>query len=61
MAGYYDAYGEKEWERLVQTPMDEVSLHIHTELLKEHLRPGMKVLEVGAAGCSKRASQQVSS
>lgn len=49
VAAYYDEYGEKEWERMTKTPWDEVSLHIHTELLKEYLRPGMRVLEVGAA------------
>jgi len=45
---HFDDCGEKEWERLVQTPVDEVSLHLHAELLREHLQAGMNVLEVGA-------------
>ena len=45
---HYDHYGEKEWDRLVRSAVDEVNLHIHTEVLKQHLRSGMEVLEVGA-------------
>ena len=46
---YFDDCGEKEWERLVQTPQDRISLHLHTEFLREHVEPEMKILEVGAA------------
>jgi 2-polyprenyl-3-methyl-5-hydroxy-6-metoxy-1,4-benzoquinol methylase len=45
---HFDDYGEKEWDRLTRSVVDEVNLHIHTELLKRHLRGGMEVLEVGA-------------
>jgi SAM-dependent methyltransferase len=45
---YFDGYGDKEWHRLTQTPFDEVSLHIHTHYLEQHVRPGLRVLEVGA-------------
>lgn len=46
---YFDEYGETEWNRMLATPEDEISLHLHTELLREHLRPCMEVLEIGAA------------
>lgn len=48
IAQYFDAFGAREWERLVRTPADEVSLHVHTQLLTKHLRPGQRVLEIGA-------------
>lgn len=47
-AQYFDQFGEGEWKRLVATPLDEVSLHLHTHYLKKHVRPGMRVLEIGA-------------
>lgn len=46
---YFDDYGGKEWDRLTARPVDEVSLYLHTELLREYLRPGARVLEIGAA------------
>jgi cyclopropane fatty-acyl-phospholipid synthase-like methyltransferase len=46
---YFDENGETEWNRMLATPIDEISLHLHTEFLREHLRPGMEVLEIGAA------------
>jgi SAM-dependent methyltransferase len=45
---YFDNFGEQEWERLVQTPVNEVSLYIHTHYLKKHITPKWKVLEIGA-------------
>jgi len=45
---YFDEFGTREWERLVQTPTDETSLHIHTHYLKKHISPNQRVLEVGA-------------
>jgi SAM-dependent methyltransferase len=45
---YYDEYGDKEWRRLTQTPFDEVSLHVHTHYLEQHVQPGSHVLEIGA-------------
>lgn len=48
VATYFDQFGEKEWDRLTRTPADEVSLHIHAHLLRRHLRPGSRVLEIGA-------------
>lgn len=48
IARYYDEYGEKEWERLVSSPINEVNLHVHTHYLKEYVSAGAKVLEIGA-------------
>ncbi len=48
IAGYFDQYGLREWNRLVETPVDEVSLYLHTTYLEKYITPGMHVLEVGA-------------
>jgi len=45
---FYDAYGDREWQRLTATPEDEVKLHVHTHYLRKHLQAGMRVLEIGA-------------
>jgi len=45
---YFDEFGVREWERLVRTPVDEISLHIHIHYLKKHISPNQKVLEIGA-------------
>lgn len=48
VARYFDDLGIGEWNRLLQTPVDEVSLHIHTHFLTKHVLPGSRVLEIGA-------------
>ena len=48
IANYYDQYGDKEWERLLADPVAEISLHIHTQTLKEYIPTGARVLEIGA-------------
>ena len=48
VANYFDDYSEQEWERLVKTPTQEVKLFIHTHYLKEYIRSGEYVLEIGA-------------
>lgn len=45
---YFDEFGQREWDRLTATPVDEVSLHIHTHYLKKHIPAGARVLEIGA-------------
>ncbi|MFH2037815.1 MAG: class I SAM-dependent methyltransferase [Chloroflexota bacterium] len=45
---YFDELGVKEWDRLTNTPADEVSLYIHTHYLKKHISQGDQILEVGA-------------
>ena len=48
VASFFDRYGVSEWERMVKTPVDEVSLHIHAYYLTQMVTPGARVLEVGA-------------
>lgn len=48
VAQYFDEFGSGEWERLVRSPTDEVSLHVHTHYLGKHITPDQQVLEVGA-------------
>jgi SAM-dependent methyltransferase len=45
---YFDDLGMQEWERLVRTPADEVSLFIHTHYLEKYISEGDRVLEIGA-------------
>jgi SAM-dependent methyltransferase len=45
---YFDRFGRQEWDRLVQSPMHEVSLYIHTHYLEKYIAPGNQVLEIGA-------------
>ncbi len=45
---YYDALGEKEWDRLTETVRGRVSLEIHRRFLRRFVSPGSRVLEVGA-------------
>lgn len=45
---YYNAYGEREWERMVSSPANEVSFHIHKHYLNKYISKEDKVLELGA-------------
>jgi ubiquinone/menaquinone biosynthesis C-methylase UbiE len=45
---YYDAYGEKEWERLIKDPAGLVSFHIHQHFLQKYVKANNSVLELGA-------------
>jgi ubiquinone/menaquinone biosynthesis C-methylase UbiE len=48
IAKFFDEYGLREWNRLVETPVDEVSLYLHTHYLEQYITAGMRVLEIGA-------------
>ena len=48
VTAHFDQLGEDEWNRLVATPVDEVSLVIHTHYLEQHVPAGSRVLEIGA-------------
>jgi len=48
VAQHFDESGLQEWDRLTKTPVDEVSLFIHTHYLMKHISKGDRVLEVGA-------------
>ena len=45
---HFDTFGIQEWERLIQTPSDEVNLYIHTHYLEKYITKGQRVLEVGS-------------
>ena len=47
-ANYFDNYGRREWKRMVDSPVNEVSLYIHTHYLEEYVSKGDRVLEIGA-------------
>lgn len=48
MRAYFDAYAAGEWDRLAQTRAGQVSFEVHRRFLARFVRPGMRVLEVGA-------------
>jgi len=43
IARFFDAYGEREWERLVSSARERVSFEVHRRLLEEHVRAGDRV------------------
>ena len=45
---FYDEYGEREWTRWDESPVQQVKWHVHLHYLTEYLRPDDRVLEVGA-------------
>jgi 2-polyprenyl-3-methyl-5-hydroxy-6-metoxy-1,4-benzoquinol methylase len=48
IAEHFDIFGTKEWERLVQSPSDEVNLYIHRYYLEKYISKEKPVLEIGA-------------
>ncbi|HUF58424.1 MAG TPA: class I SAM-dependent methyltransferase [Actinomycetota bacterium] len=48
IARVFDAYGDQEWNRHESSPMARVSFHIHLHYLRQFVRQGDLVLEVGA-------------
>lgn len=48
LGSYFDSYGEREWQRLVAAPIQEISLYIHRHYLQRFVDPGARVLEIGA-------------
>jgi ubiquinone/menaquinone biosynthesis C-methylase UbiE len=45
---YYDILAEGEWLRLEQDVIGRVALEVHRRFLGQFIKPGMKVLEIGA-------------
>jgi SAM-dependent methyltransferase len=48
VARYFDALGDREWTRLVQSPAAEVKLHLHSTILRQFVQAGSRVLDIGA-------------
>jgi ubiquinone/menaquinone biosynthesis C-methylase UbiE len=47
-AAYYDAFGEKEWNRFEEGRTPAAGLDIHVRFLERFVRPGDRVLDAGA-------------
>lgn len=47
-AAFYDDYGEREWTRFEDGRTPAPSLAIHTDFIHRFVRPGNRVLDVGA-------------
>jgi SAM-dependent methyltransferase len=54
---HYDRYAEKEWERWDRSTVEQVKLAVHMHYLRQSIRPGDRVLEIGAA--SGRFTQEL--
>lgn len=48
MREFYDNLGEREWSRLEESPRGRVSYEVHRQFLERLVRPGDRVLEIGA-------------
>ena len=48
VAKYFDDFGEREWTRLVNTPADEIKLHVHSHYLGQYIEKGNLSLDIGA-------------
>jgi SAM-dependent methyltransferase len=44
---FYDQYGIQEWERLGSSAHRRLIYHLHWEFLREHVGPGVAVLDAG--------------
>lgn len=44
---YFNHYGIKEWERLDRNVYGRINFLLHMDFIKEHIRPGIKVLDAG--------------
>jgi 2-polyprenyl-3-methyl-5-hydroxy-6-metoxy-1,4-benzoquinol methylase len=44
---YFDAFGEREWQRLEATFQGRSNYAVHRHLLEQHIVPGDRVLDVG--------------
>jgi len=48
VSAYYDEYAEREWDRFSAIPVDRVSFVVHAHYLRQFVKPGSRVLEIGA-------------
>lgn len=45
---YFDAFGENEWQRFDRDALGAVHEHLHNRFLERFVRPGARVLDIGA-------------
>lgn len=48
MTAFYDQLGEREWQRLEENVRGRVAYEVHRRFLTRFVRPGDRVLEIGA-------------
>ena len=48
VSGYFDDFGEQEWDRLVKSPAREIQLIVHQTILFRHQNGWVDTLEIGA-------------
>jgi SAM-dependent methyltransferase len=48
VARYFDDFGDREWNRLIESPSAEIKLHVHSHYLRRFVAPGARVLDIGA-------------
>jgi len=48
MAAFFDEYGEREWDRFEDGRTSPISAAVHAHFLRQFVRPGDQVLDVGA-------------
>lgn len=48
VVGYFDQLAAGEWDRHDANPAARVAFELHRRMLHRHVRPGMRVLEIGA-------------
>jgi SAM-dependent methyltransferase len=49
VAAFYDKYADKEWSRWDRDAVQAVRFYVHVHYLRQWVKPGMRVLEAGAA------------
>jgi len=45
---YFDAFADREWERLETTVQGRTNYGVHKRFLDQYVRPGMRVLDIGS-------------
>jgi len=48
VADYFDALGDREWDRLETSLQGRIKYAVHQRLIAQQVLPGMRVLDVGA-------------
>jgi SAM-dependent methyltransferase len=49
VSDFYDKYAEKEWQRWDRNAVSSARFYLHVQYLRTWIKPGMRVLEAGAA------------
>jgi len=44
----YEDYGDREWSRWEESPVERVKFQIHRRVLEDHIPSGARVLDIGA-------------